>query len=314
MHRSKANASFWTHIEELRLTIIRCFLFIGIGIILSFVFYDTLFAILTSPIKNIHHHSHLLTRKSVKRERILNQGNVEQSYRLPPSSHYILASQNVHQVSDNTYILPPNGYIEMETLISPMELVMMGPIEGMLITMKVCIWAGVALASPFWTFYLFRFIAPAFGVQDRKILLSFTLLSFVFVIAGLLLAYFVTIPIANEYLYQFNQALGTNLWTLSHYLSYVITLLLANAFAFEMCVCLLCLVHFNLISAKSMAAKRRHMIVAAFIIAAVLTPPDILTQFMLAIPLILLYEIAIIYAKIRLKRQSKTNHSSEMVT
>jgi sec-independent protein translocase protein TatC len=109
----------------------------------------------------------------------------------------------------------------------------------------------------------------------------------------------VTIPAANSYLLLFNANLGLNLWTLSNYLDYTFLLLIGNGIAFEIGLILLFLVHLGVVSAEFLASKRRHFIVIAFILAALLTPPEVMSQILLAIPLIGLFEASIFYAKLR---------------
>ena len=137
------------------------------------------------------------------------------------------------------------------------------------------------------------------------LLFPFLSLSLLFLFAGFLFAFFLTIPIANHYLMSFNEEIGVNLWAFANYLDYTIILLLAHGLAFEICVVLLFLVHFGFLTAEKMRAKRSFFAVGAFILSAVLTPPDVLTQLMLAFPLIFLYEVAIFYAFLREKRQKE---------
>src|SRR5204863_41436 len=111
--------------------------------------------------------------------------------------------------------------------------------------------------------------------------------------------YYVTLPLANQYLFLFNNSIGQNAWTLIHYVQYVLFLCLGHAIAAELGLLLLTLVHFRFLSPDWLIAKRRYMIVLAFVLGAFLTPPDVLTQLLLALPLIALYEVAIWYAKWR---------------
>ena len=101
------------------------------------------------------------------------------------------------------------------------------------------------------------------------------------------------------YLFNFNDQLGINRWSLAFYMDYTTLLLLSNALAFEIFAIILLLVHYRLLKAYQMKSKRRHVIVAAFILGAILTPPDIISQLLLALPLILLYEMTIIYSYLR---------------
>ena len=171
--------------------------------------------------------------------------------------------------------------------------------------MKLCFWIALVGTSPIWIFFVLQFVAPALKGREQRLVIPFLLLSLTFLLLGSLFAFFVTIPIANEYLYAFNQGIGINLWTLSNYLDYTLIVLLANALGFELCVLLFFLVHFRFVSAQTLKEKRRLMVVCAFAVSAILTPPDILTQIMLALPLIGFYELSILYANIRTKQERR---------
>jgi sec-independent protein translocase protein TatC len=174
------------------------------------------------------------------------------------------------------------------------KLLILGPLDGIAISLKVSFWTGAAITSPLWLLALMQFIAPALKTHEKKLIIPFFILSMAFIALGFCFAYYITIPLANTYLGQFNEAIGVNMWSLEHYLNYTLFLLLANGIAFELFV-----IHLKIVSKQGLIAKRRHAIVAAFILGALLTPPDILTQFMLAIPLILLYEGLICYSKLQ---------------
>ena len=184
-----------------------------------------------------------------------------------------------------------------DTLTTP--LVILSPLEGFLSAMKVCFLVGVVATSPLWIFFFLQFINPALNLREKQLIWPFLGVSFVLITLGFLFAFFITIPAANQYLIAFNQTIGINMWSLGLYLDYTLFLLLANAFAFELGAVGFFLVHLQLISAEQLIAKRRAAIVCSFIIGALLTPPDVLTQIMLAVPLIGLYELIIIYGRFR---------------
>ena len=119
------------------------------------------------------------------------------------------------------------------------------------------------------------------------------------VACGCAIAYCFTLPLANEYLTFFNSSIGQNAWTLNHYVNYVLFLSFGHAIAAELALLLFVLVHYRFLSPEWLISKRRYMIVVAFILGALLTPPDVLTQILLAVPLMGIYEIAILYAKWR---------------
>lgn len=291
-------APFWDHVAELQRTLILSLATIFLGVLLSFFFYQEIFQFITRPFASLHKQGTFF-HQEMKRSRVTNSASIEAHYHLQPlqrpPSYF---SEGVQQITEKEYLLQPGSFIDIEEPINAHQLVIFGPIEGMLIALKVCFWCGIAFTSPLWAFFLLRFILPALQPQEHSLILPFLVLSGIFITLGITLAYFVTIPIANSYLMTFNSSVGVNLWSLSNYLDYTLFLLLANAVAFELAVVLFFLVHLGILRAETMTAKRRHMIVAAFIIGALLTPPDVLTQLMLALPLIGLYELILLYARV----------------
>lgn len=209
------------------------------------------------------------------------------------------------QISPNTYMLPAGSSLEISFTAKSHPLALLSPLEGMQTTFKICFWIGLAATSPLWLWFVGQFIYPALHAGERKLLLPFLLLSLLFLGIGALFAYFVTIPLTNQMLSAFNAEIGINLWSFSHYIDYTFLLLLANGLAFEIALVLFFSVHIGLLSADFMKSKRRHMIFTAFIIGALLTPPDVFTQFMLAIPLMGFYELSLLYARFRERRSDR---------
>lgn len=180
--------------------------------------------------------------------------------------------------------------------LAPTQLVLLGPLEGMMIALKTSVWVGIVATSPVWLYQIFRFISPALRDNERTIIILFFLASFLFIFLGSLFAFLVTIPIANTFLTSFNGGIGVNMWSLAQYLDYTLFLLLANGLAFELGVLGIFAVHLRVVSVERLKESRRIAILLAFILGALLTPPDVFSQVMLAIPLILLYEGLILYA------------------
>lgn len=176
-------------------------------------------------------------------------------------------------------------------------LAVFSPTEGIVITFKVCLYTSLFLSAPFWLWEVLKFISPALKENERRIVIPFFLTSIAFMITGCFLACSITIPLSNQYLMSFNATMAQNLWGLSEYLDYTFLLMLAHGFAFECGVLLLLLVHLGLIKDSTLIKGRRYSILGSFILAALLTPPDVFSQVMLALPLIGFYEMAIGYAK-----------------
>lgn len=294
--------SFWDHLDDLRRTILFVFGCILLGTIGSFYFSQEVIALLTQPLTQLEKPSSPLHHLEMHRERILNAGSIQQTYIASENTTVVFLAKGAQEISAKHYDLPPGSFIEIEQTIDHPPLILLGPLDGMITAFKLSLWIGIVGTSPFWIFALLRFMAPGLEVAEKKLLGIFLGLSFISMGMGLFFGWNVTIPVANQYLQAFNGSIGTNLWTLASYLDYTFVLLVANAFAFELGLGLLFLVHIGVLSKDSLVAKRRHAILAAFILGALLTPPDIMTQILVALPLITLYESAILYARFQHQR------------
>jgi sec-independent protein translocase protein TatC len=295
-------ANFWDHVEELRHTFLQSLLIIFLGFILAFYFYEPLVNFLTLSWQKTQLTSSTPIKQVIKRERLINSTSQPINYAVPQEASAILISEGVESLHFPFYRLQPIQYIEYSLPERETQLVLLSPLEGLLIAFKVCLWVSVALTSPFWIYLVLKFVMPGLNQQERLIIIPFILNSIAAIAIGTSLAYYGTIPLTNFYLESFNATIGKNLWSLSEYIDYTLIIFLGHTIAFELCLILLFMVHFRLLSAEWLISKRRYMIVTAFILGALLTPPDVLTQLLLALPLVGIYELAILYAKLR--RQS----------
>lgn len=285
-------AALSEHFQDLRRTLILSLLALIAGIALCFCFYQEIFSWITRPLSQTG-----LQRQEIRHERLFNPGPFEATYSASPGS-IIHPSPAVRSLQEGVYAIPPGAFLEIER-IQTSQLILFGPAEGMLIAFKVCFWLGLLLSSPLWATIILRFVMPALHSHEKRMLFLFLAGTTAALIAGFCVAYFLTIPFANRYLEAFNSSIGSNLWSLSHYLDYTLMLLIANGLLFEIGLGLFLLVHAGILTEEWMRSKRRYMIVVAFILGALLTPPDVPTQLMVALPLIILYELAILYSKVR---------------
>ncbi len=291
-----SDATFWEHLSELRNLLVRVICVIAVGLILSFSFYQQIFQLLSLPLES----KAALQSEIIVSKRITNHSKKPITYQLKP---------NEKLLSEKTLISPGQS-ISIEKYTNPTQLVLLGPTEGMVIMIKVSFWVSLILTSPVWLYMILNFLAPALNPNHKKLIIPFALLTLLFFGSGTLYGFTFMIPLANSYLGAFNETMGNNLWSLANYLDYSVFLLLASGLVFELCAVCLMLVHFGIFSAQAMKEKRRHLIVLAFIIAALLTPPDVLTQILLAVPLIILYETCILYALWKERKGIKTPSST----
>jgi sec-independent protein translocase protein TatC len=293
--------SFWEHVEEFRKVLLLAVLVVLAGFAISFWFYQPIIGFLTKtiPAREVVGENRLV-RHELCRERFFNQSDGEEIVSLEGrKAEVIRFSHGVSQLGQLRYKIPAGGYLDVEFPGSHCPLVLFSPIEGMIIAMKVSLWVSLLGTSPIWLAFFLWFAYPALRSSERRLILPFFIFSCLFLWLGLVFAYGVTLPLANTYFLSFNEEIGRNLWSLREYFDYALWVMLSTGFAFEIGFVLLFLVYMGLITADTMASWRRTMIVVSFILGALLTPPDVLSQVMLAVPLILLYETAYLYAKIR---------------
>lgn len=293
-------SSFWDHLDELRSTLIKIAWIVLIGTTTAFIFHQPILHFLTKPLQTLapFHHSSL-EAYDVKIHRSINTGNDFETFELPEGGSLKYLSPQVRNIGKDQYYLPPHSYVDWEQAKPAQNLLILGPIEGFSMSLKISLWLGLAGTSPLWLYFIFQFIAPALHQREKLLALPFFGLSLLFISLGVYFAYVITIPLANGYFFTFNENLGLNLWSFTNYIDYTLLLILSNAVAFELFAAILLLVHYGFLKAQMMKDKRKHVIVAAFILGALLTPPDVLSQLLMAIPMIILYEFTIFYASFR---------------
>ena len=309
MDSQDSELSFWDHIEDLRKTLLKILSVVAIGTAAALLFSPQIFDAIHSPLTQLNKQisQNGLIPQKVERFRLANSHLDTQLVQLPQDTvHIFISSETIKELPSSQYLIPKGEYLEYEQLSPQAKLILLSPTEGLTATLSTSFWLGIGATSPVWLFFILQFIAPALAVRERKLIYPFIGSSVVVMGMGALFAYLITLPLANHYLTSFNQRLGDNFWSFTQYINYSIVLLLTNALAFESSVILFFLIYYGMISAEWMRTHRRGVIVAIFILSALLTPPDILTQLLLAIPLILIYEVAILYAGFRIKTATKS--------
>lgn len=183
------------------------------------------------------------------------------------------------------------------------ELYYMRPAEAFMIYMKVALLSGLILSSPFILYELYSFVRPALTLRERRFTLICIPLSLVLFITGMLFSYSFVFPRGLEFFLGFAAGKVNPLISMESYLAFMLMLVVPFGFAFNVPVVLTLLAYLNIVSAKTLMKYQRHVILVAFIIAGVITPtPDVITQTLLAVPLILLYEVSIVIIKCVLRR------------
>jgi len=192
------------------------------------------------------------------------------------------------------------------------------PQEFFFTQIKISAFGGLLIAFPMIATQLYRFIAPGLYSNERGAFLPFLVATPVLFLTGALIVYFLIIPMAMWFFLSLEQPAGEgpvsiqNLPRVSEYLSLVMTLIFAFGLVFQLPVAITLMAKAGLVTAKGLAEKRKYMIVGAFVMAAILTPPDPMTQIGLAVPTLLLYELSIYMARrIENKRRAELDEDGD---
>jgi sec-independent protein translocase protein TatC len=184
--------------------------------------------------------------------------------------------------------------------------------EAFFIYLKASLIGGIVLASPVIFYELWMFVAPGLHQKEKKFVLPFVIISTLLFAAGALFGYYVVFPVGFRFLVGFSTENIRALPSLQLYLSFCLKMLLGFGLVFEFPVLAYFLGRAGILNSRMMAKNRRIAVLLIFIIAAILTPPDVVSQIILAVPLYLLFEGSILIVKFtgKKKREEDTEEES----
>ncbi len=175
------------------------------------------------------------------------------------------------------------------------------------VPMKVAMMAAFVISLPNTLYQIWAFIAPGLYAHEKKLMVPVIVASCILFITGMSFAYFAVFPVVFGFMVK-SAPVGVAVMTdISQYLDFVMTLFMAFGTAFEVPIAVVLIVRFGWVTIAQLKEVRGYVIVGAFIIGAIFTPPDIISQFMLAVPLWLLYEAGIVVAQFSRPKPVKEN-------
>jgi sec-independent protein translocase protein TatC len=178
-----------------------------------------------------------------------------------------------------------------------------------LVPLKVTLMAAFLIALPYVLYQMWAFVAPGLYQHEKRLALPVIVSSVVFFAFGMAFAYFIVFPIAFGFFAGYAPA-GVQMMTdIDKYLSFTLTMFVAFGITFEVPVVVVVLVRFGVVELAKLRSIRGYVIVGAFVVGAIFTPPDVLSQAMLAVPLWLLYELGLLVA--RFVSVSKRSNAAE---
>ncbi len=178
---------------------------------------------------------------------------------------------------------------------SPIQIINLGPAGSFVVATKVAFYGGIVLASPFIFYFIAQFVFPALKMREKKYVYSGLAFGAGLFLIGVTFCYFILMPVALAASAQYSEWLGftANQWRAEDYIGFVCKFMLGMGIGFELPVPILTLVKIGVLSHRTLASARRYVIVIVFVLGAVLTTPEVITQVLMAIPLYLLYEITV---------------------
>ncbi len=198
-----------------------------------------------------------------------------------------------------------------------LRLIFTAPQEYFFVQIKIAFFGALFIAFPVIATQVYRFVAPGLYRNERQAFLPFLIATPILFFLGACLVYFLIMPLAMNFFLSMQQTGGEGkaaielLPRVSEYLGLIMTLIFAFGIMFQLPVIITLLSKADLISAATLSSKRKYAVVLAFIAAAVLTPPDPVSQIGLAVPTLLLYEISILSAKRIEKKRREAEAASE---
>ncbi len=186
--------------------------------------------------------------------------------------------------------------IIIEYMVKPakkLEFIYLSPPELFVAYIKIAIIAGIIISSPISLMQIWLFIKPGLKRNERKYLLFSLYMGIIFFLIGCIFAYLTIIPITIEFFTQVSVEQIAPLFSFDSYLSFISSLLFSFGLVFELPLLIVLLTQLNLITADTLKKYRKIVILVIFIVAAILTPPDVVSQVLLALPMLFLYELSI---------------------
>ncbi len=331
--------SFLEHLEDLRWVLIKCIASAGVAMIFCFFAGNYVFKVLVWPLKRAPFAENLKERSirvmiGTNQIIILHPGTNDVLASLAGTNQYLKLSlvpvvagtnglsmlaleavTNAPSVSSGALLLALTTEVETNPPPLPdlpIDIVSLGPAAAFVVATKIAFYGGLALSSPFIFYFVSHFIFPALRMREKKYIYSGLFFGAGLFLIGVAFCYFVMLPtaLAISAKYAIWYGFKATQWRAEEYIGFVCKFMFGMGLGFEMPVVILTLVKMGILSYSILKAARRYVVVIAFVLGAVLTTPEVVTQVLMAIPLLILYEISVWIAWYW-ERQEKKREAAE---
>jgi sec-independent protein translocase protein TatC len=188
------------------------------------------------------------------------------------------------------------------------QMIATGVVTTFFVPVKVTMLAALVIALPYVLYQVWAFVAPGLYQHEKRLVAPLVISSTILFLCGMAFAYFLVFPIVFGFLAKFAPAGVSYMPDIQSYLDFVLTTFVAFGLTFEVPIAVIVLVRAGVVSVAKLRDIRPYVVVGAFVIAAIFTPPDVISQLLLAVPLCLLYELGIVLASV-LSRQQRSAQS-----
>jgi sec-independent protein translocase protein TatC len=202
------------------------------------------------------------------------------------------------------------AYPMMRALPEGTKMIATGVVAPFLIPVKVALMAAFTVALPYVLYQAWAFIAPGLYVNEKRLVIPLVVASTALFFVGVAFCYFFVFGVVFDFVNKIAPTSITVAPDIENYLNFTLTMFLAFGVTFEVPIVVLILVRMGVVTIQQLRDSRPYFIVGAFVVAAVVTPPDVLSQLLLAVPMCLLYEVGIVAALLFGKARPREDNSS----
>jgi sec-independent protein translocase protein TatC len=293
--------SFLEHLEDLRWVLIKSIAAAGVAMIGCFFAGNYVFQVLKYPLNRAPIYGGrspqvLRITMGTNQLGVYHLGTNDALSALAGTNRYVRFDITPVVIGTNT-LLGVNVQPESQPppQESPIDIVSLGPAAAFVVATKIAFYGGLAVASPFIFYFVGNFVFPALRIHEKKYIYRGLGFGFGLFVAGVCFCYFVMMPMALAVSAKYAEWFGfkANQWRAEEYIGFVCKFMLGMGLGFEMPVVILTLVKIGLLNYRILKSARRYVIVIAFVLGAVLTTPEVVTQVLMAVPLLVLYEISV---------------------
>ena len=294
--------TFLEHLEDLRWVLIKTGVAVGVAMLVCLIAGNYVVEIVERPLKNAK-------VRFPSRYQVINfvfGGNKVGSFQIDTNKQaaFPMSKSRVVVVQIEPVSIGTNQVLglRVDTTAAPdafqklhIEIINLSPTEAFFVAFQVAFYGGLALASPFVFYFIAQFVFPALKMKEKKYVYRGLGIGGTLFATGVCFCYFALLPMALAASVQYSEWLGFSAaqWRAGDYISFVCKFMLGMGLGFELPLVILTLVKIGVLNYAMLSKGRRYMIIISFILGAVLTTPEVVTQVLMALPLLLLYEVSV---------------------